>query len=226
VQNNEIPFLTVDSVDVTSVVLKWQPPRDLQNITGYLVEYRVSGTGPWTQEPVDGAGMTTYRVDGLTSGTTYEFRVDTKVNGSPVGSPSNIVTATPITDTVLDCSTAVPSLDRLWPPNHKLVPISVLGVIDPDGGDITVSIDGVFQDEPVNGEGDGNTRPDATGIGTGTASVRAERAGGGNGRVYTLVFTASSEGGAQCTDSVQVGVPKSPKRDAVFDGLLYNSVLD
>jgi hypothetical protein len=226
VQNNEIPFLTVESVGPMSVTLKWQPPRDLENITGYLVEYRVSGTGPWMQEHVDGAGMTTYTVDGLTSGTTYEFRVDTKVNGSPVGSPSNIVTAAPITDTVLDCSTAVPSLDTLWPPNHKLVPISVLGIFDPDGGDITVSIDGVFQDEPVNGKGDGNTRPDATGLGTSTVSVRAERAGGGNGRVYTVFFTASNDAGAQCNGSVEVGVPKSRNRDAVPDGPLFNSAFD
>ena len=78
----------------------------------------------------------------------------------------------------------------------------------------------------MNGMGDGNTSPDATGIGTNTASVRAERAGHGNGRVYTLYFTALNDGGAQCTGTIEVGVPKARKRDALNDGTLFNSVLD
>ena len=122
-------------------------------------------------------------------------------------------------------------MGTLWPPNHKLVPVGVdvLGITntDPDDDPITVTIDGIFQDEPVNGKGDGNTRPDATGIGTSTISVRAEREGNGNGRVYTIYFTASSAGGAQpCMGTVEVGVPKSKNRDAVNDGPLFNAVFD
>ena len=30
-----------------------------------------------------------------------------------------------------DCSAAAPSVDQLWPPNHKLVPVTVVGVTDP-----------------------------------------------------------------------------------------------
>lgn len=41
-----------------------------------------------------------------------------------------------------------------------------------------------MQDEPVNGTGDGNTCGDATGIGTSTAQLRAERSRNGNGRAY------------------------------------------
>jgi len=32
-----------------------------------------------------------------------------------------------------DCSAAFPTLDELWPPNHKFAPIGVPGVTDPDG---------------------------------------------------------------------------------------------
>jgi hypothetical protein len=110
----------------------------------------------------------------------------------------------------------VSSSDTQWPPNHRLVSIDVLGITDPVGGPITVSIDGVFQDEPVNGKGDGNTSPDAEGIGTGAASVRAERAGKGNGRVYTVFFTASNDGGSQCNGSATVGVPKNPESSADY----------
>jgi hypothetical protein len=137
--------------------------------------------------------------------------------------PSNLVAATPISSAVLQCGAAYPSLGMLWPPNHKLVPIDVLGITDPDGGPITVSIDGIFQDEPVTGIGDGNTSPDATRIGTGTASVRAERSGRGNGRVYTVFFRAVNDGGAQCNGSVEVAVPQSRNRDAVNDGPLFDS---
>ena len=135
--------------------------------------------------------------------------------------------AVQVSDAVLGCEAAVASLGALWPPNHKLVPVDVLGINGPDDDPITVTIYGVFQDEPVNAQGDGNTRPDATGIGTSTASVRAEREGNGNGRVYTIYFTASSAGGAQpCMGTVEVAVPKSKNQDAVNDGPLFNSVFD
>jgi hypothetical protein len=226
VQNSLVPHLSVLGSGDGFVLLEWTKPRDLENITGYRAFYRVKGQAGWMSTDVTNPDTLIDQVSGLTNGTEYEFQVDSLVDGSPAGYPSNVVTATPLTDTVLDCSTAVPSLDTLWPPNHKLVPVDVLGIIDPDGGPIAVSIDGIFQDEPVVGDGDGNTRPDATSIGEGTASVRAERDGHGNGRVYTLLFTASNDGGAQCSGSIEVGVPKSRKRDAVNDGLLYNSVFD
>ena len=227
VQNSLVPHLTVLGVDVGQVALEYTRPRDLENITGYRVFYRVKGETDWnTKDVLEPTTLITV-ITGLTNGTEYEFQVDTLVSGSPAGHPSNIVTATPVSDAVLDCTAAVASLGMLWPPNHKLVPVDVLGITDPDGGPITVTIDGIFQDEPVNAQGDGNTRPDATGIGTSTASVRAEREGNGNGRVYTIYFTASSAGGAQpCTGTVEVGVPKSKKRDAVNDDPLFNSVFD
>jgi hypothetical protein len=41
-----------------------------------------------------------------------------------------------------------------------------------------------------------------------------------------LYFTALNDGGAQCTGTIEVGVPKARKRDALNDGTLFNSVLD
>jgi Big-like domain-containing protein len=123
------------------------------------------------------------------------------------------------------CDDAVPSVSALWSPNHKLVPINVLGVTDPDGDPVTINIDSIFQDEPVDGLGDGNTSPDGAGVGTATASVRAERAGGGNGRVYHISFTASDGNGGTCDGTVLVAVPKSKgvKGAAVDGGVLYDS---
>ena len=49
---------------------------------------------------------------------------------------------------------AVPSVGSLWPPNHGLVSVSILGVSDQDNN-ATITIDAVYQDEPTNGTGDG-----------------------------------------------------------------------
>jgi hypothetical protein len=106
-----------------------------------------------------------------------------------------------------DCAGARPSVASLWPPDHKLVPVAVNGVTDPDGDPVTVTITQVWQDEPTNAPGDGNTCPDATGTGTGAVSVRSERAGGGDGRVYHLRFGASDGRGGTCQGEVRVCVP-------------------
>ena len=123
------------------------------------------------------------------------------------------------------CETAVPSIDKLWPPNHQFVAIDVLGVTDPDGDPITIVIDSIFQDEAVNAPGSGNTAPDGRGLGTQTAEVRSERVGNGNGRVYHITFTASDNQGNSCTGKVLVSVPLNNKGEAVDDGPLFDSTV-
>jgi hypothetical protein len=129
-----------------------------------------------------------------------------------------------------ECSTAAADPAELWPPNHKFVAINVVGVTDPDGDPVTITIDSIWQDEPVNGAADGNTSPDGQGVGTGTAEVRAERAGDpkvpGNGRVYHIGFTAD-DGQDQCSGEVLVGVPhdQGNGNPAVDDGPLFDSTV-
>ena len=48
----------------------------------------------------------------------------------------------------------------------------------------------VTSNQPVNGTGDGDTSPDARIEGS-TVLLRAERRGQGNGRVYSICFTAT-----------------------------------
>ena len=133
-----------------------------------------------------------------------------------------------------DCAGATPSPDLIWPPNHKMVDVD-LGITDPDGDQVTITITGITQDEPVNDTGDGNFETDGAGLGTSTAQVRAERQGGkgkgkggpGNGRVYEISFVASDCLGATCTGSVTVCVPHDQGKKGgtcVDDGQLYNSV--
>jgi hypothetical protein len=130
--------------------------------------------------------------------------------------------------TVLDandppaCDLAQASIDRLWPPNHKLVTVEIVGVTDPDNDQVTITVDSVTQDEPVDGSGEGDTSPDAV-IQGDKVLLRAERAGEGNGRVYQVTFTAD-DGSGTCTGTVTVCVPHD-RRDTscLDDGQIYDS---
>jgi len=98
-----------------------------------------------------------------------------------------------------DCAAAVASPAILWPPDHRMAGVSVVGL----GDGVRVDITGMTQDEPVNDVGDGNTAPDAT---LSPVEVRRERAGVGNGRVYAIHFTAEGASGS-CSGQVTVCVP-------------------
>src|SRR5207244_2712654 len=103
-----------------------------------------------------------------------------------------------------DCShaTAVPA--TLWPPDDRLVPITIGGVADPDGDHVSLTITAITQDEPLGGQG--NTCPTGFGIDRPTAMLRAERNGAGDGRVYHVGFRADDGRGAQCRGTVTVCV--------------------
>jgi hypothetical protein len=120
------------------------------------------------------------------------------------------------------CTLAQPSVAVLWPPNHTMVEVKILGVTDPNNSAVTISYPRVTQDEPINGLGDGDTGPDAFESGN-NILLRAERAGSGNGRVYAVQFRATDPDGASCTGTVKVSVPKSIKDTAVDSGQNYNS---
>ena len=128
-----------------------------------------------------------------------------------------------------DCGIAAPSKSELWPPNHQFEAVSVQGVTDPDGDPLTITVTGIRQDEALKGNGDGNTCPDGTGVGTSTAMLRAERVGTpkspGNGRVYHVNFTAADGKGGQCSGAALVCVPhdQRPGHSCVDEGPLVNS---
>ncbi|MGB7934201.1 MAG: M64 family metallopeptidase [Gammaproteobacteria bacterium] len=144
-----------------------------------------------------------------------------KIEASLVDSHGNIQISGVVTkewivvNEVPDCSKAFPSIDRIWPPNHKFVSINVLGVSDPDGDPVNITIDSIFQDEPVDALGVGSFVPDGQGLHTDTAHVRAERSGTkrvtGNGRIYHIGFTADDGQGGSCSGELAVAVPHDKK---------------
>jgi len=115
-----------------------------------------------------------------------------------------------IVDTTPPVITAEVDPDALWPPNHKLVDIAatveVEDICDPAPTFVLTSI---TSNEPINGPGDGNTKPDwVAALGTPDVDfeLRAERAGGGDGRKYTIIYTASDLSGNTATDTACVTV--------------------
>lgn len=130
----------------------------------------------------------------------------------------------PPTNRPPDCSKVKPDKLYLWPPNHQLVNVALGGLTDPDGDPTTLTINGVTQDEPTNGLGDGDAGPDAaTGASPSQVKLRAERSGKGNGRVYAISFTGADNRGGSCTGTVRVVVPQSSAKMPVDSGQNYNS---
>jgi hypothetical protein len=116
-----------------------------------------------------------------------------------------------------DCSTVAPAPGQLWPPNHKLVPVVLSSAVDPDGDPVAMTITQVRQDEDPGG------RIDAEVTG-GVLSLRAERDGNGDGRIYHVAFTAADAQGATCTGEVTVCVPHDQGKLSCGDqGALFAS---
>jgi len=109
-----------------------------------------------------------------------------------------------------DTSKAYASPGCLWPPDQRMVPVSILGVTDPDGDTVTITITGISSDEATAtelGAGGALHAPDASGIGKSACLLRAERSGTRDGRVYVVNFTASDGRGGVTPGSVKVKVP-------------------
>ncbi|MBJ6982030.1 hypothetical protein [Luteimonas sp. MC1572] len=177
-------------------------PSSLALAPGEEAEVRVTVSAP--ADAVDGASSTVV----LTA---------TRVGQPEVfNSASTVVTVLANQGPTCPASTAQ---TLLWPPNGKLHALSITdlaGATDPDGDALAFVIDAILQDEPVHGSGD-RTAPDASGIGGSMASVRAERRGNGDGRVYEVRYTASDAKGGACSGSVMVGVPHSRGNEAAID---------
>jgi hypothetical protein len=122
-----------------------------------------------------------------------------------------------------DVTNARPTVALLWPPNHKLVLVEIVGVSDDEGAP-AVAISGVTQDEPTNGTGDGDIGPDAV-ISGNKAFLRAERAGAGDGRAYRISFSATDSHGSRVTGSVRVLVPQNAKSLSVDSGQRFDSTV-
>ena len=159
------------------------------------ITYSVNAGAPVT---VDGATASfTLSSDGVN---TVSFNA-TDNAGNPEASRTLVVRI----DQTPPSGTLSLSPPQLWPPNRRLVTVTPsLTVSDASGGPVTVSGPFVSSSEPVTGGGDG-TSPDWVVSGD-TLQLRAERAEGSSGRVYTVSYTLTDQAGnsAQASSTVTV----------------------
>jgi len=104
------------------------------------------------------------------------------------------------------------SPDVLWPPDHKMVKIiASIDMVDSCDDKSTVKLVSITSSEPDDGTGDGDTSNDIQGAEFGTDdrefSLRAERQGGGTGRIYAVTYEASDASGNVTETTTDVTVP-------------------
>jgi hypothetical protein len=169
----------------------------------------------WT---VDGEGIQTNALPSGTPGEAQEvhfianFAVGTHQVGISVSDGHNPATTCSTTVTVRDTTppvitkiVATPNV--LWPPNHKMVAVGIRVIATDACGPVKSKIVSVKSNEPVNGEGDGNTSPDWLITDELRLLLRAERSGKGSGRIYTITIQATDESDNKTLGRITVTVP-------------------
>jgi K319-like protein/HYR domain-containing protein len=181
-------------------------------------------TGPPVTVSADGSAQPSFIAPAVDAPTTLRFRL-TVTDTELTSDPDEVVVTVIRPNDPPQCDLARASQPALWPPDHRMRLVDIVGVSDPDNNGVTIQVTGVTQDEPVNGLGDGDTGPDAVILGERVA-LRAERAGYGNGRVYDVAFTATDALGAACDGRVEVRVPISLKSGGLAwdDGQVFDSL--
>ncbi|MFJ5761646.1 endo-1,4-beta-xylanase [Neobacillus sp. NPDC093182] len=108
----------------------------------------------------------------------------------------------PLLDIKLDKST-------LSPVNHKMVPITAaINASDAASGIHSVALTSITSNEPIQPDDIQNANYNKPISGTTDSfKLRAERLGNGNGRVYTITYTATDKVGNVTTKSIEVSVP-------------------
>ena len=174
----------------------YQSPATAGTATFASVFGGTSPNGSWSLYAVDDAGIDTGSISG---GWTLTFR-----------------TADPVCAVVNAPSVTAASADpqALWPPNHQMRDINVAYTVT-DCAHCTLS---VSSNEPDAGLGDGDTPGDVEVIDAHHVRLRAERAGNGGGRIYTITITCVNGVGTS-TQTVPVYVAhdiRSPQAGAAF----------
>jgi len=138
------------------------------------------------------------------AGAAYNFDV---VVSDGITTSSRPVAVNIVDTTAPAMSDLLLSATQLWPPNHQMVDVSATYSatdLSPTSCSLSVS-----SNEPVNGLGDGDMTPDWIIVDEHHLRLRAERAAGGNGRIYIVTADCRDTFGNATRKSASVNVPKS-----------------
>lgn len=111
---------------------------------------------------------------------------------------------------------------ELWPPNHKFHKVNVEDCVtatDACDSDIDVHFTSVAVDEADDATGSGHTSPDVQFDDCKTVSVRAERSGHGDGRIYALGWVATDHTGNSVEGVCHIVVPHDQGQGAAHKHL-------
>lgn len=128
---------------------------------------------------------------GNINGAVHAFRLTLPAGSAPMPPTVHSIAATP---------------SSLWPANGKMIPVAVtVDASDAAGSPVPCAITGVTSDEPAEG--------DVVITGPLAVELRAERLGGGDGRIYRIDVACGSSADAMATGLVDVVVPKNQSDD-------------
>ncbi|MEO7265962.1 MAG: T9SS type A sorting domain-containing protein [Ferruginibacter sp.] len=116
-----------------------------------------------------------------------------------------VAVVTVVDNTPPSITSVTPSKASLWPPNHQMQDITVT-IASSDNCAGTCKIISVESNEPINGQGDGDTSPDWEITGDYSVKLRAERAASGTGRIYTITVECTDGSGNKTQSATTVRV--------------------
>lgn len=210
------PPPTVDTTPPTTLASANPPANDLgwnktpvtitlgatDNVGGSGVKevhYSLAGAATGSQVVPGANAIVKISAEGATT-LTY-FAVDNAGNQEAAKTLTVRIDQTPPT-----ISGMPPSNCSLWPPDHRLAQVASVSVSDAMSGPAGPPIVMAKSNEPEDGTGDGDLAPDEV-ISGGIVQLRAERAGSGTGRIYTITATASDLAGNTITQIATCTVP-------------------
>jgi hypothetical protein len=208
--NTTVVERTINVVDTTppTLVLKGPNPLFLESPATY------TEPGAIVTDACDNAPMLS--IEGTVDGSTLGTYIVSYTASDHTGNTTTATRTVIVEDTEAPILSSFVSVSSLWPVSHNLVKVG-LGVYVSDSNDPNPTIVvKVYSDEEDDVEtGDGNYSPDAKDMAAGTLRLRAERNGGGDGRVYLIVVTATDKSGNTSFHCCTVVVPHSQSKASV-----------
>ncbi|MEO6238242.1 MAG: DNA/RNA non-specific endonuclease, partial [Vicinamibacterales bacterium] len=134
--------------------------------------------------------------------TTFSYAGDSNFTGATAAGTVTIADTTAPAITNLSATPGV-----LRPANHRMIDVALAYQSADVSGAPACSV-AIASNEPVDAAGDGNTMADWLVIDSHHVQLRAERAGGGSGRIYTISVSCADGSGNTSTAGVTVSVPR------------------